>query len=243
MYRERISALAGAVVWEARTGAGHRVVPDGCMDLVWTPGRLLVAGPDTRAQEPGGHPPGTRFAGVRLAPGTAPALLGVAAHELRDRRVGWADLRGDAAARTLTGRLDTAADPAAELERLALELGAAAPRTPDPLLGAVVRALAAGSTVRAAADATGLGPRLLHRRSLHAFGYGPKTLARVLRFQRALGLIRAGTPLATAALAAGCADQAHLAREIRALGGTTPSAYAASAKRETPRPSGSSTTA
>ena len=59
----------------------------------------------------------------------------------------------------------------------------------------------------------------MHRRSLAAFGYGPKTLARILRFQRALALARAGTPLAEVAVRSGYADQAHLAREVRALAG------------------------
>jgi AraC-like DNA-binding protein len=41
----------------------------------------------------------------------------------------------------------------------------------------------------------------------------------VLRFQRALRLARAGEPLADAAFAAGYADQAHFAHEVRALAG------------------------
>ncbi|MER7046999.1 helix-turn-helix domain-containing protein [Streptomyces jumonjinensis] len=239
MYRERPSALPGAVVWES-DGDGQTVLPDGCLDLLWTPGRLLVAGPDTRAHRAGG---GLRHAGVRFAPGTAPALLGVRADELRDRRVDLADLWGAAKARELAERIDTAADAAAELEAVALRRAAAAPWPPDPLLGEVVRRLEAGASVAAAAGAVGLGARQLHRRSLAGFGYGPKTLARVLRLQRALALIRQGTPYAAAALAAGCADQAHLARETRELAGTTLSDYAASAKSETPQPSGSRTTA
>ncbi len=216
-----MSRLPGAVVWEVVRSDGGPVLPDGCVDILWTPGELLVAGPDTRAQHGDGRPPGIRWAGVRFAPGTAPAVLGVPAHELRDRRVPWAALWGDAAARALVARLDAAFDPVAELERIALRAAADAPRPPDPLTAEVVRALAAGSTVAAVAESTGLGARRLHRRSLHAFGYGPKTLARVLRLQRALTLIHRGAPYATAAATAGCADQAHLAREMRALGGMT----------------------
>ena len=59
----------------------------------------------------------------------------------------------------------------------------------------------------------------LHRRSLAAFGYGPKMLDRVLRLQRALGLARSGVPFATTAATAGYADQAHLSREVRSLAG------------------------
>ena len=99
-------------------------------------------------------------------------------------------------------------------------------------------------SVAATAHTAGLGARQLHRRSLAAFGYGPKTLARVLRLQRALALVRAGMPYADAALAAGCADQAHLAREMRELAGTTLTAYCeALAKSDTAQPSGSRTTA
>ncbi|MET9429573.1 MULTISPECIES: helix-turn-helix domain-containing protein [unclassified Streptomyces] len=250
VYEERPARLDGAVVW-SRTGSPGRVgrvLPDGCMDLLWTDGRLLVAGPDTRAYVP--EDPGAAYAGVRFAPGDAPLILGVPAHELRDRRVDLDALWPGARVRRLAERVSAAPDPVAALEELALRLAAEAPR-PDPLLRAVVAGLAAGRPVAATAAAVGLGARHLHRRSLDAFGYGPKTLARVLRLQRALALVRAGVPYARAAVEAGCADQAHLAREVRALAGTTLSAYAASvpasvpasAKRDTPQPSGSSTTA
>ncbi|QIQ02007.1 DUF6597 domain-containing transcriptional factor [Streptomyces liangshanensis] len=245
MYEERASRVDGAVVWtKTTTGAPgttpYPVLPDGCMDLLWLGGRLLVAGPDTRAHHP--TVPGPGCAGVRFAPGTAPALLGVPAHELRDRRVELADLWPSAEVRRLTARLEAAPDPAAALEAVAVRRAAAAPAL-DPLLRAVVAGLDAGRTVAATADAVGLGVRRLHRRSLDAFGYGPKTLARVLRLQRALGLVRAGLPYAAAATAAGCADQAHLARETRELAGLTLGAYAALAKSETSQPSGSRTTA
>ncbi|MDX3850748.1 helix-turn-helix domain-containing protein [Streptomyces sp. AK02-01A] len=246
MYEERASRLDGAVVWTRTVTAGHGstpypVLPDGCMDLLWIGGRLLVAGPDTHAYAPQGID-GLYCAGVRFAPGTAPTILGVPAHELRDRRVELADLWSPAQVRGLTGRLAAAGDPAAELEAVALRR-AADTGPPDPLPGAVVDGLNAGRTVAATAEAVGLGARQLHRRSLAAFGYGPKTLARVLRLQRALALVRAGVPYAEAALASGCADQAHLARETRDLAGLPLGAYAALANNETAQPSGSRTTA
>ncbi|MEU6812052.1 helix-turn-helix transcriptional regulator [Streptomyces sp. NPDC046831] len=219
-YTERPSRLAGAVVWRKApvASAAGPVLPDGCMDLLWSEGRLLVAGPDTRAHGPGGPP--AHWAGVRFFPGTAPALLGVPAHVLRDRRVDLAELWPAAVVRRLRGRIGAAADPAAALEEVALECAAGA-GPPDPLPGRVVAALAAGRPVAAVADALGLGARQLHRRSLTAFGYGPKTLARVLRLQRALALARDGVPFAQTAARAGFADQAHLARDVRALAGTT----------------------
>lgn len=221
-YRERPSRLTGAVVWtRVATGAPddtRPVLPDGCMDLLWTEGRLFVAGPDTRAYVPRDMEPGSRFVGIRFRPGTAPAFLGVPAHELRDRREELADLWGAAEARRLTERVDDADDPMAALEAVAMERAADAD-PPDRLLAHVVASLEAGRSVaRTAADA-GINVRQLHRRSLAAFGYGPKTLARVLRLQRALALARDGLAYADTAAAAGYADQAHLARDVKELTG------------------------
>ncbi|MFI6435481.1 helix-turn-helix domain-containing protein [Streptomyces sp. NPDC050759] len=211
MYTERASRLAGAVIW---TGDGTgRVLPDGCMDLLWNEGRLLVAGPDTRAYITGGAP--SAWAGVRFYPGTAPAFLGVPAHALRDRRVELADLWPAPEVRRLRSRVEKAPDPATALEEIALER--AAPT--DPALHALVTALDAGRPVAVTADELGLGARQLHRRSLAAFGYGPKTLARILRLGRALALAGAGVPFAETAVRSGFADQAHLARDVKELAG------------------------
>jgi transcriptional regulator GlxA family with amidase domain len=71
----------------------------------------------------------------------------------------------------------------------------------------------------------GISERQLGRRFRVAVGYGPKTLARVLRFQRMLALARAGVSrgdLARLALAAGYADQAHMTVECTRLAGTSP---------------------
>ncbi|MFB8755313.1 helix-turn-helix domain-containing protein [Streptomyces nigra] len=218
MYEERPSRLPGAVVWTNIPDASDsgRVLPDGCMDLLWHEGRLLVAGPDTRAQVTEGT--AGVWSGVRFFPGTAPAFLGVPAHELRDRRVDLTDLWPAPRVRRLGARVGAAADPRIALEDTALAL-AARGQPPDPLLRHLVAALDAGRPVAAVADELGLGARQLHRRSLAAFGYGPKTLARVLRLQRALRLARAGVPFAETAARAGFADQAHLARDVKDLTG------------------------
>ncbi|MGW7259067.1 helix-turn-helix domain-containing protein [Streptomyces sp. NPDC054834] len=220
MYQERVSRLSGAVVWRRtlEDPAVRPVLPDGCMDLLWSEGRLLVAGPDTHAYVPEGPP--RRWAGVRFRPGTAPGFLGVPAYELRDRRVELADLWPAAEVRRLRARVEAAPEPATALEDIALERAAeAGPQ--DPLLGRLVAALDAGRPVAATADGLGLGARQLHRRCLNAFGYGPKTLARVLRLQRALALARTGVPFAETAVRAGYADQPHLARDVRELAGAT----------------------
>ncbi|MFI1286649.1 MULTISPECIES: helix-turn-helix domain-containing protein [unclassified Streptomyces] len=225
MYEETPSAIVpGAVLWRAE-GGGGLVLPDGCMDLLWVDGRLLVAGPDT-GPHPAGEVRGGAFAGIRLAPGTAPALLGVPAHVLRDARVELADLWPGREVRRLAGRVAAYGDPRAGLEALARTRAAEA-GPPDPLAAEVAARLRAGQAVAGIAAAVGLGERQLHRRSLDAFGYGPRTLGRILRLRRALALARSGLAYAEVACAAGYADQAHLAREVRTLAGTTLSAYTA----------------
>ncbi len=80
MYREWKSPLfPGAVIWTRTVGAGgasHRIVPDGCLDIIWASGTLRVAGPDTRAHLSESRP-GAAYLGMRFAPGTGPAVLGV----------------------------------------------------------------------------------------------------------------------------------------------------------------------
>lgn len=230
-YRERRSLVDGAVVWTRTAGsAGGRVLPDGCMDVIWcgpggaqgTGGGLIVAGPDTRAHLSAASP-GTVFTGLRLAPGTAPPLLGVPAHELRDLRAPLAAVWPDARVRRIEERIAQGAPPGRVLEDLALgELRRAVP--PDRALREVVAAVRRGTPVSGIAGRTGLSERQLHRRCLDAFGYGAKTLARVLRMNRALDLARSGTPFAEAATHAGYADQAHLTREVKALAGVPPGA-------------------
>ena len=213
-------------VWTSRSGdtAPKRVVPDGCVDLLWMTdaagSSLVVAGPDTRA-----HltplPPGSTIAAVRFAPGTARTALGVPLDAVRDERPELHALWG----RSVAGRL---ADDLAATDRPELVLAAAvaARRTapPDGLARHVANTLAAAPPPRPVAglaDAVGLSERQLHRRCLTAFGYGAKTLHRVLRFQAALASARQGSDLARVAHECGYADQAHLARDVAELAGTT----------------------
>lgn len=221
-YRERPSGVGGAVVW-TRQGVADTdlpVLPDGSMDLLWIDGRLSVAGPDTRAYRPA---PGfaDRISGIRFFPGAAPALLGVPAHELRDARADLADLWSPVALRRASELLARASDPAAGLEAIARWRANEADAA-DPTVRFIVTSLGSGMSVSATAEELGTGPRRLHRLSLAAFGYGPKTLGRVLRMQRALALARSGMGLAEVAASVGFADQAHLTRDIREFSDMSP---------------------
>ena len=221
VYEERpalVPELGGALVWHVEAVGSRRVLPDGCMDLIWADGTLLVAGADTGPVVLDTGPRMRPFTGVRFAPGDGPDVLGVPAHELTDRRVPLAALWPQRRVRELTERVAAAADPGTALEALAAaRLRALGPR--EEWQAAAVAALRAGCGVRETAARLGLSERQLRRRSLAAFGYGPKTLARVLRLERALRLARCGVSGAETAARAGYADQAHLAREVRALTG------------------------
>jgi methylphosphotriester-DNA--protein-cysteine methyltransferase len=113
-----------------------------------------------------------------------------------------------------------AAAPARRRELLT-DAVASCEAVPDPLVLAAAAKLAASSmrVARVAAE-LGVSERQLHRRTLVAIGYGPKTLARVARLRRLVRL--ADQSLVTRALAAGYASQAHMNEEVRRLTGTTP---------------------
>ncbi|CAM00730.1 AraC family transcriptional regulator [Saccharopolyspora erythraea NRRL 2338] len=221
--------LAGLLhcVWtlEAAEGRLQRVIPDGCIDLIWINGELQMVGPDTVARVVG-LPPGTGVAGVRMLPGAAPLLLGeVPTSELLDLQVSLPQLwgrRGRALADRLAGA-ESPTDTALRLERFAVEMLPGFER--DRAVEAAVAALDGSQppSVPELADALGLSERHFRRRFTSVVGYGPKTLAGVLRMRRAMRLdAGAAGGLAGVAGAVGYADQAHMNREFRRLSGLTP---------------------
>ncbi|MEO3783049.1 helix-turn-helix transcriptional regulator [Actinocorallia sp. B10E7] len=223
MYTERAAPEAHGVLWRNTVSGGpYRVLPDGCLDLIWEGAEVIVAGPDTGPYL--GDSEGAVFTGLRLASGVGPRVLGVPARELTDRRVPLADLWGGAEARRLAERLAATDAPGRILAAVAAaRLAEAGPA--DPVIGEALAGLGAGDPVRLIAARAGLSERHLHRRCLDAFGYGLKTLSRIRRMGRAVSLVAAGIPLADVAFRAGYADQAHLSREVKALTGVPASAF------------------
>jgi AraC-like DNA-binding protein len=221
VYRERRSRLRGSTVWHRVSDGGTtRILPDGAMDLIVTgSGGLIVAGPDTIAQ-PFSSAAGDVWTGLRFAPGVGPTVLGIPAHELRDRRVPLDALWPAADVRRLAGAVALAEAPGAVLEAAAEDRLRRSDPVP-PVIGEIVRLLRRGWSVGEVARVVNLSPRQLQRRSVEAFGYGPKTLARILRLSRAVELARRGTPFVDVATGTGYADQAHLAHDARALAGVS----------------------
>lgn len=70
---------------------------------------------------------------------------------------------------------------------------------------------------------TGWSRRHLTERFRQEIGMPPKGFARLLRFERAVALMRSGAPLADAAYSAGYADQSHMNRDFRDFLGAPPS--------------------
>ena len=209
-----------ACLWESAPARDHlqRVLPDGCVDLIWLADReLVIAGADTGPRAVP-LPANARSFAVRIRPGCAGAFLGVPASELRDCQVPASAVWGEQILGLIEGL--AGADP---VKRLALLASTVAAREvqPDPLVPAAVRALARPTArVGGVAAELGVSERNLHRRVLAAVGYGPKTLARVMRLRRLVAL--GDEPLASRAFAAGYASQAHMNDEVRRLTGTTP---------------------
>lgn len=230
--------LAGhvACLWRGRiadSGVPYtdRIIPDGCVDLIFGGERLFVAGPDTRAVLLDTAPAQT-FVGIRMRPGHAPILLGRPASEVLDQRADLGELwpRHDAA--VLTETVLAARSPAAvaaAFETAIVRRLACAPRVDvivDALSVAMSRPAARGrGLVERLAAELGVTERTLHRRCVEAVGYGPKMLDRVLRFQRVRALARTEptVSLARLALDVGYCDQSHFTRECRRLSGLAPS--------------------
>jgi hypothetical protein len=143
MYEEAAppGPLAGVArcVWRSASAGPKRIVPDGCLDLVVGDGGVFIAGPDTAAWSSVTRP-GAELRGVRFTPGRAAAVLGVAADELRDRRVSLGEVWGRAgeelAERLLSGELTPAQAVASRLSEVA---------PPDPAVAALIARLDAGA--------------------------------------------------------------------------------------------------
>jgi AraC-like DNA-binding protein len=202
------------------------VLPDGCVDLLWREGELVLAGLDRTARS-SPVAPGERILGLRLRPGVAGAVLRMPASEVLDVHVKLEELLGPSASE-LAERLaesdggDEAFDLLEGMVGSQLEDGG-----PDPLVLAATRRLGfPGSRIDRLAESLGISDRQLRRRFHESVGYGPKTLDRVLRFRRLVaqaGAVAAGdSDLARVAADLGYADQAHMARDCLRLSGLTP---------------------
>ena len=211
---------------EDETSESVLVLPDGCVDLLWREGELVLAGLD-RSARPSRVAPGERILGLRLRPGVAGAVLGMPASEVLDVHVRLEELLGSSASK-LAERLEESEGDSEAFELLEEAIGRRIKDGgPDPLVLAATRRLGfPGIRVDRLAESLGISDRQLRRRFHQAVGYGPKTLDRVLRFRRLVSQAQAVSSgeidLARVAADLGYADQAHMTRDCLRLSGLTP---------------------
>ncbi|MGD8816051.1 MAG: helix-turn-helix domain-containing protein [Acidobacteriota bacterium] len=186
---------------------------------------MHVVGPRTRAMK-------VRATGrtglviARLHPWAARRLIGDAPEPLVDGHVDIADV---VPASTVAEIMDRIAEAASSDARIATAAAWLEDRLgdepPDPLVVAAARRISAtvGSvTVADLAAGLGISERQLRRRFHAAAGLGPKRFARIVRFQAAVGMLRAGRSWGDVVERCGFFDQAHLIGELRAMADATP---------------------
>lgn len=192
----------------------------------------VLLGPDLIEAPPGP----SSVLGARLLPGAAFAVLGRPLHELTGLTANLADVVAEAAAE-LAERCAAAATPEGRLRAAAGWLHARvrtrvrAHAGPDPAVAWMVRELErrhGATSIGRLRERTGWSKTRLTRVFREEVGVAPKTLARILRFRRALELVhREEGALSEVALAAGYYDQPHFNAEFRELSGFTPTEYLA----------------
>jgi AraC-like DNA-binding protein len=204
------------------------VTPDGTIDLQWIDRTFRVAGPD---KDPviENLPAGTTVVGFRFQPAAAAAWLGVPANQILGQRLSLQELWGPRV-RGLAGKVrdnQNIAQLIAALESVITDFPGKNAPTDEPMRAAY-SLIQAGPPPGVAlvpwlGRALAMSERTLRRRFDESFGYGPKTLDRILRYQRFLRQVRLSQgSTAILAVEAGYSDQPHLVRESRRLAGCTP---------------------
>jgi len=236
-YRPPVELAAWvACFWQIAGGdavgsLAHRVLPDGCADLVFEAGSTALVGPMSSATVVELCGP-VDVMGIRFRPGTIGAFAGVAAGELLDAAIPCGDL--PFALEVSDAQLFASEAPAQRLDLLTRlcrrRISMLSP--PDPLIRhALACWLPTGAsdlpTVAAVTAAVALSERAFERRFTRLVGMPPMRYRRLARFRRLLAQRRtAHGNWATAAAAAGYSDQAHLVRDFRAFAGVTPTEWA-----------------
>jgi AraC-like DNA-binding protein len=238
-YREiapeaRLSSLVAGFWAFPVTGHAHRILPDGCMDIVVLNGRASVVG--TMKQAIVVPPSKSAVLGIRMRPGEAARLFPVRPYELTDGDAPLAELWGDEGRKledALLRLLDEAVRAGFDAEEMvrrarplmedALQKRLASHGEPADLpIRAGAHLLGEGAAVHEVATRIGMSERQLARRFVERVGVSPRVFGRVRRLQRAALEMQRGARPAEVAAAVGYADQPHFTRDATALTGATP---------------------
>lgn len=169
--------------------------------------------------------------GVRFHPFGASSFLRAPMHLLNGLTIGVDDISPGLAraldrVRAITNDVHLAVQLVQAVLEDAIEDG-----HPDPRLAFATRMILKSDgavSIDSLAAKVSMTRRHLERRFLIGVGVGPKRLARIARFQRALRVLREADRCrrgATTAAICGYADQSHFIREFRELAGCSPSEH------------------
>ena len=165
---------------------------------------------------------------VDLTPVGARLLFGVPMDGLANRVVDLADLLGAEAA-TLAERLAAAPDWEGRLAAVERYLAGRLAAAPPPNAGVLwawrrLRETDGRAAIGGLAAELGWSRKHLVAQFRREVGLPPKTLARILRFDRARRLLAVPGTMSDAEVACACGyyDQAHLIRDVRTFAGCTP---------------------
>ncbi|NEQ24007.1 MAG: AraC family transcriptional regulator [Microcoleus sp. SIO2G3] len=227
---------------QSKDSLHHRVLPDGCMDLIFcfqhsasnagiSNPSLIIHGPTDRFNLVDIKPT-TEFVGVRFKPGMAGVFLDLSPLGLFQQEIRVQDCLSNLV--PLFDQLcncGSTEEALSILQRTMLELQKVGCRYDIPLWSHKALSLISTSygqmPVSRVAETVGVSERTLRRGITAAVGFPPKVLARILRFQRVITLLRSqDTPdLCSIAFESGYADQAHMGREFQEFSGLTPTAF------------------
>jgi AraC-like DNA-binding protein len=202
---------------------GHRVPPDGGVDIVYDPDQGLRAVGTMTVEQRFEFPKDACLTGVRFRPGMAGCFLGISPAELTDSSVPLEALWSKGAPE-LKQRLD---DARSIRDAMGILLGSLPePAAPNPVQQAIGAIAAAGGNADLddMARQANLSPRQFRRRCLEESGLTPKRLCRVLRFRRVCRIagILHQPNWSAIALETGYFDQAHLIRDFHEFTGLAP---------------------
>jgi len=224
-------------------GEPQTIFPDGRMEMVFQlgdsfseigsggaatrqPARLLVGQMRRHVTIASGER--VQSFGIRFRPGGAYPFLRFSQGDVEDRIWALDDIHpvlSRQLAQAATRTMESGGEPVQAVERVLMRFLASVKESPA-VSAALEEIIGSGgqAAVRTLAADAGVSTRHLERVFRERVGMGPKTFARVVRFQRVLN--SPAKNWAAVAADAGYFDQAHLARDFQQFTGETPSAWA-----------------
>jgi AraC-like DNA-binding protein len=219
----------------------QRLLPDGRAEIVFNLAdrfrniretaadpqpRRLVVGPTTRHMliQPTGE---VDLVGIRICPGAMRALFAEPLDELSDNTAELSELETGLSPDLLDRLYDTnSIQKRHELISVAVRQAARVGRVDRRVLQAcrLILSRYGRISIDELARETGASARTLERLFVRNAGMGPKLLARLTRFQRAIRATN-GAGLLDAAVAAGYYDQSHFLRDFQQFAGVAPSTF------------------